>query len=161
QVKDLALNQTNNTLLAGTYGRSMYQLFLDDARPNYGALRAISGTSSWGGTVQLIGDATHPVIISANGTQALQNGIATASLNILGPITDRVPNLGNDSRVIKEGKGDITFSGVNLYGGVTEVKEGVLIVGKAQALGASSGGVSTITITNGGSGYDPLNLPNV
>ncbi|MFO0936548.1 MAG: autotransporter-associated beta strand repeat-containing protein [Gemmataceae bacterium] len=49
KVTDLVLNQTLNTLTAGTYGRGMYQLFIPDYQPNSGALRAISGSGVWTG----------------------------------------------------------------------------------------------------------------
>ena len=80
QVRDLVLNQTTNTLLAGTYGRGVYQLFLNDGEANAGALQAVSGNSVWTGPILLVGAAgTNDVSIAANGTQELKNGIATAS----------------------------------------------------------------------------------
>src|SRR6185369_344705 len=36
QVKDMELNLQLNTLTAGTYGRSMYQIFLDDVQADSG-----------------------------------------------------------------------------------------------------------------------------
>ena len=61
QVKDLELNLITNTLLAGTYGRSVYQLFLDteetSAVPISGVVRALGGSSVWAGNVILDGDA--------------------------------------------------------------------------------------------------------
>src|SRR5262249_34761709 len=79
QVRDLDLNQTTNISLAGTHGRGVFQMFLDDGRANAGALRAVSGTSTWTGPVYLNGTgANDPVWIGAEGTQAVQNGISTA-----------------------------------------------------------------------------------
>jgi autotransporter-associated beta strand protein len=141
QVRDLELNQTTNTLLAATYGRGMYQLFLDDAKPRAGALRAISGSGTWTGTVQLVGDATtHPVSVGANGSQAVLNGITAASLNIVGNIVDRLPSPGNDPELHKVGLGDVIFSADNSqgYGGLTIVDEGALVVRDAGALGRDS-----------------------
>jgi autotransporter-associated beta strand protein len=143
QVKDLELNQTSNTLLAGTYGRSMYELFLDDGRPNAGALRAVSGSAVWTGTVQLVGDlANNTVSVGANGSQAVLNGVTPASLNILGTISDQTP--GTNPLLVKRGLGDVIFSGANLYGGVTEVREGQLVVRNPQALGQAGPTQNTV-----------------
>ena len=53
-------------------------------QPNPGGLLATSGQSTWAGPIVLVG----PTTIAANGTQTLQNGIATAQLTITGTITD-------------------------------------------------------------------------
>src|SRR5205807_1061862 len=109
-----------------------------DGKANAGALRAVSGSSIWTGPVLLVGDPiNNTVTISANGTQALQNGTAAAQLNILGSISDLVP--GSNPRLIKIGQGDVILSGANTYGGVTEVKQGALIVHNPDALGSPSG----------------------
>ncbi len=138
QVHDLVLNQTLNTLTAGTYGRSMYQLFLPDYQPNSGAVREVSGSSVWTGPVTLAGDTT----IGAAGTQNIQNGIAAASLNIIGTISDLVP--GADATLVKIGRGTVTLSGTNTYGGQTQVREGVLQVNNPRALGAPTPGGNTV-----------------
>src|SRR5205823_4589703 len=97
QVADVELDLAYNMLLVGTYGRSMYQLFLSDTppvvapatQPVYGALRATSGTSIWAGPVHLIGDAvSNTVIIAAAGSQSIQNGIVAAQLNLVGTVSD-------------------------------------------------------------------------
>src|SRR5690242_18977121 len=88
QVKELDLNLTTNVLSAGIYCRSMFQIFLDDVQANSGALRAVSGSTVCTGPIRLAGNPTTPVTISANGTQALQNGIAAAQLNVIGTISD-------------------------------------------------------------------------
>src|SRR5262249_30669012 len=53
QVHDLVLDTVTNTLIAGTYGRSVYQLFLDaketGANPARAALVALSGNAIWTG----------------------------------------------------------------------------------------------------------------
>jgi autotransporter-associated beta strand protein len=239
-VRDLELNLSLNTLSAGTYGRSMYQLFLDRARADSGALRTVSGNSTWTGPVRLTG----PTRIETDGTQDIQNGIAASSLNIIGTITDslsptvatttqgsatasevqtvtsydsngtftlsftngastdttaplaanatdadvqtalnalstiggvggtvvvtstpfgatgtrytitfggtlsntNVPELVSDGDfdIYKEGEGTLIFSGKNTYGGVTEVRNGVLEIRNPEALGDSDAASNTI-----------------
>ena len=134
QVKDLVLNQQLNMLSAGTYGRSMFQLFLTNypTLPELpGALRAVSGSSVWTGPVTLAGETW----LSAAGTQQIQNGIAVASLNIIGPIGD---GPGGPFKIHKIDLGTITFSGSNTYAGQTLVEEGVLQVNNIDALGLPS-----------------------
>src|SRR5437763_551823 len=81
QVTQLVLNQTLNTLTAATYGRSILQLFLPNAQgASSGALQVLSGSNAWTGPIRLLGD----TIINAGGTQTLQNGISTATLDIVG-----------------------------------------------------------------------------
>ncbi|MCI0680878.1 MAG: autotransporter-associated beta strand repeat-containing protein [Gemmataceae bacterium] len=139
QVRDLELNPATNTLLAGTYGRGVYRLFLDDGAANAGALRAVSGTSIWTGPVYLAGDTT----VSAKGTQTLQNGSATASLTIVGIIQD-APGTASPGRLTKIGQGNVILAGTNTYAGVTEVVEGVLIVQNPRALGDPAAAANTI-----------------
>ena len=89
QVRSLQLNVTTNTLLAGTYGRGVYQILLNDGSADAGGLQAVSGNSVWTGPVILEGSVSgNTVTVGANGTQVLKNGLATASLNIVGPISD-------------------------------------------------------------------------
>ncbi len=138
QVRDLELNLNTNTLRAGTYGRGVFLLYLDDSSAEAGALQAVSGTSTWTGPIYLIGSANeNEVHIGANGTQVLQNGFATASVNISGSIRDYF--VGSDPRLVKIGEGDVIFSGSNTYAGITEVREGVLVVRNARALGSPNG----------------------
>ena len=145
QVKDMELNLTTNTLLAGTYGRSVYQLFLDtndtsDA-PLDAAVVALSGSSFWTGPVILSGDsATNNVTVRAYGISNLPNGIPAAVLNFVGPISDLTA--GADPSFTKIGLGDVVFSGDNVYGGNTVVQEGRLIVDNAHALGGNTNGTS-------------------
>src|SRR5439155_9159352 len=84
QVRDLDLNLTTNALTAATYGRGVYQIFLTDGLANAGAVRALSGTSVWTGPILLAGDTA----LAANGSQSLQNGLAAASLTVVGVISD-------------------------------------------------------------------------
>jgi autotransporter-associated beta strand protein len=137
QVRDLVLNQSANTLTAGTYGRSMFQLFLTNYQPTSGGLREVSGSSVWTGPVTLTGDTT----IGAEGSQNLQNGIAAATLNIIGTIDD--PS-GNNYKLIKVGNGTVTLSGSNVYSGQTLVQQGVLQVNNPHALGASVPTANTV-----------------
>src|SRR5262249_5162576 len=139
QVKDLELNQQTNTLLAGTYGRSMYQLTIDDGAANAGALRAVSGSAIWTGPRLLGRDpVNNETWIAANGSPTLLNGITTAQLNVVGTISDLTPvavaPTNNNPRLVKVGQGDVILSGANNnlnapllgYHGVTEVREGAL-----------------------------------
>ncbi|OWK41577.1 Glycosyl hydrolase, BNR repeat precursor [Fimbriiglobus ruber] len=139
QVRDLTLNLSLNTLTAATYGRGAFQLFLNDAQPATGALRASTGSSVWTGPIALAADTT----ISANGTQTIQDGITTAQLNIIGSISDANPGTTTPARLTKVGQGNVTLSGTNSYAGITEVGEGVLITNNPDALGASASTVST------------------
>jgi autotransporter-associated beta strand protein len=141
QVRDLALNQTLNTLTIATYGRSAYTFFLNTSQANAlaGALTVLSGSAVWTGPVNLYG----PTTIGADGSQALQNGVASAELNIQGVISD-VAGTSNNALTIGGAAidgGTITFSGQNTYTGATEVKPGsVLVVNNPQALGSSTNG---------------------
>jgi autotransporter-associated beta strand protein len=134
QVTDMALNPALNTLAIATYGRSTYQIWLDDSQADAGALNSVSGSGVWTGPVTLTGD----TVIGARGTQAIQDGISTATLNIVGSIGDNTA--GGTSRLTKIGLGDVTLSGANTYGGVTEVQEGALIVHNPLALGGTANG---------------------
>jgi len=88
QVHYLDLNQSTNTLTAATYGRGVFELFLDSVQANSGALRAASGQSQWVGSVQLLGDpAANIVTITANGISQ-PTTTSNASLNIAGTISD-------------------------------------------------------------------------
>jgi len=142
-VHDLQLNQNLNTLTAGTYGRGVYQLSLPDpATIATGALRAISGAAVWTGPVILDGNTT----IAAGGSQQLLNGVSTAKLTIVGPISDAIP--GGNFTLTKQGLGDIILAGTNTYGGITDVAQGNLVVDNPQALGAAgTPDIQTVTVT--------------
>ena len=137
QVKSLQLNQALNTLTAGTYGLGMFVYYIPDLQlvANGGALRSVSGAAVWTGPVELDGSTT----ISAGGSQALQNGVSTASLNIVGVISDITPNTTSNT-LTKIGEGNVILSGTNTYGGLTDVEQGNLVVNNPQALGATSEG---------------------
>ncbi len=142
QVRDLELNLTTNTLLAGTYGRSVYQLFLDTAMtantPLAAAVVGLSGQSVWAGPVILNGDSANKVTIGAYGIPNLPNPRTNASVTFNGVISDLTP--GGNPLVRKIGFGDIVFAGANIYGGETRVLQGALVVDNAQALGQTANG---------------------
>ncbi len=158
-VRDLQLNQSANTLTAATYGRSVFRFYLSPPPPvgtptgaaqTYGALRAVSGSSVWAGPVILVGDAANEVTLNADGTQALQNGFSTAQVNILGTISDALPD--TNPTLNKVGNGNVVLSGANTYGGVTQIQQGVLVANNPQALGAS--GPAADTIVNPGTALE-------
>jgi autotransporter-associated beta strand protein len=132
QVHDLQLNQNLNTLTAATYGRGMFQLLLTPYQAQSGAVRAVSGSSIWSGPVTLTGD----TLITADGTQQLQNGVAAASLNIVGPVSN-APG-GDNFTLTKSGRGTLILSGTNTYRGQTLIQQGVLQVNNPHALGGDS-----------------------
>ncbi len=139
QVHELVLNETLNTLTAATFGRGLFQIFLTDYAANTGAsIRTISGSSQWTGPVVLTGNTT----IAANGTQKIQDGIAAASLEIIGVISDSTA--GNNSTLTKTGLGTLILSGANTYGGQTLIQQGVLEVNNPQALGQATKTGNTI-----------------
>src|SRR5262249_49547849 len=126
QVRDLELNQTTNTLLAGTYGRGVFRLFLDDGKANAGALRAVSGQSIWTGPVYLTGVSVgDTVYLGSEGTQAVPNGLSAAQVTLVGTVTDLTP--GSNTKIVKIGGGTVVLTGANTFGGMVEVKAGVLV----------------------------------
>ncbi|MCS7270977.1 MAG: autotransporter-associated beta strand repeat-containing protein, partial [Gemmataceae bacterium] len=150
QVRDLELNLTTNTLLAGTYGRSVYQMFLDTpqtaATPLNASVVGLSGQTVWAGPVIINGDpSTNTVTVGAYGIPNLPNPRTNASLNFNGTISDLTP--GTNPTLRKIGNGDVILSGANIYGGVTDVQQGVLVVDNDQALGRNFNG----TIVRNGS----------
>ena len=147
QVRDLDLNLITDTLLAGTGGRSVYQLFLDtrqtEVPPVNASIVALSGSSIWTGNVILDGDSgTNTVTVGAYGAPNLPNTIPAASLNFVGPISDQTS--GENPTLRKLGLGDVIFSGANIYGGQTVVQEGPLVVDNAHALGSNANGTTVV-----------------
>ncbi len=132
QVKDLSLDQAANTLTAGTFGRGVWQLTLNGSLSNAGGVSAVSGQTVWTGPVTLYG----PTTIGADGTQFVRNGIATASLNIVGAIGDYTAGNTADT-LTKIGQGNVILSGTNTYAGLTDIQQGALIAANSQALGAN------------------------
>lgn len=140
QVKVLVLNQRLNTLAAGTYGRGMYQMWLNDARADAGAIRVVSGSTVWAGDITMVGNTT----IGVEGTQGLQNGISNAQLIVNGAITGA-------SDLTKRGGGTLVLSGTNTYTGLTDIKEGVVVARNTSALGTSGPGSQPAIVRSGAS----------
>lgn len=146
-VRILELNLSTNTLLAGTYGRGVYQLYLDASEtttsPAIAGVVGLSGASFWAGPVILVGDTvTNDVTVGADGTQGIPDGITAASINFVGPISDLTQ--GSNPTLNKDGDGDVIFSGDNTYGGLTTVGQGNLIAENLDALGGNTNGTTVI-----------------
>ena len=75
QVRELTLNPANNTLAAATYGRGVYQLFLNEESNRAGGIRVTSGSAVWTGDIVLTGDTS----IGADGSLSLP-GVTNARL---------------------------------------------------------------------------------
>ena len=116
---------------------------------NTGALRNISGSNSWNGTVTLgsasridsdAGSLALTAATSINGTQNLALGGA-GNGTVSGNITTSTGTL------TKDGAGAWTLAGSNTYTGTTLISQGTLQLGS----GAATGNLSTSsTITNNG-----------
>jgi autotransporter-associated beta strand protein len=150
----LQLDLSTNTLVAGTYGRGVYQLFLDSTetstQPVSAAAVGLSGNSFWAGPVDLVGDlASNSVTVAADGTQGIPDGITAASINFVGPVSDLSP--GSNPIVVKMGDGDVIFSGANIYGGLTTVGQGNLVADSLTALGAAGNAANGTTVVPGAS----------
>ncbi len=140
EVTQIVLNTNLNTLTASTYGRGAFTAFLDDTTANGGALRAVSGNSSWTGKIELAGPTSIGAAGSAAGSQIEQDGQTMASINLIGTISDAPGTVLNadgssPNTLTKVGEGDVILSGANTYAGLTEVTEGVLGVANPQGLG--------------------------
>ena len=162
QGAQLSLDLSTNTLTIATYGRSIYQVPIDNPIADSAALRVVAGTSDWTGPIMLTG-ATD---IEADGMFNVP--LAEAQLNIQGTISDLTyradfpltinnitTNSANyflDTTTPDEGVGTFIFSGDNLYGGATTVYQGILVANNYSALGvngtAGDPGVGT-TILDG------------
>jgi autotransporter-associated beta strand protein len=104
------------------------------------ALNAISASAG------AISSAPAPVTFAADGSQSLLNGITTAQLTIVGPISDGTP--GGDFTLAKRGLGDVILAAGNSYGGLTDVQQGNLVVDNPNALGnIGSPEVQTVTVS--------------
>jgi autotransporter-associated beta strand protein len=159
QVRTLDLNQQTNTLTIGTYGRGAFATSLPAAPASSGAMVAVSGSAIWSGPVILAGKTT----VGALGTQTVQNGISSASLNIQGTIADLSydPTYGDETpsdvianlstaELTKTGFGVVILSGSNKYSGVTDVQQGVLTTNNINALSG------TATVVRNGSAVQLL-----
>ena len=179
QVTSLVLNQNTNSLLAGTYGRSVYELFLDAAETappsllTQGSIIGLSGLNSWGGPVVVsnletpTSTPTTAVYFATEGTQNLPNGLSAGEITFGGQISDQTT--GNAPTINKVGVGDIVFAppaGVgDIYAGNTIIQEGSLVVDNALALGgtdtlAVAPANSTIVESGGAWSCAPASTPN-
>ncbi|GEM_PF-1047857 len=125
QVKELVYNSYTNMLSAGTYGRGLYQVWLDDSAADSGAVRVVTGSSVWTGNVTITG---------AGASLDLRAEIG-AQLEISGVIADDATGAHNINKV---GPGKLIFSGPNTYAGLTDVIAGVLNVRNESALGSAA-----------------------
>ena len=148
----LDLNQNLNTLTAATYGRSAFQLSLENVPANGGALSAVSGTSVWTGPILLAGNTA----IGAEGTATVATDIVGPQLNIQGSIADVI--LGSSNTLTKVGPGNVILSGASTYGGTTVVQTGSLIVHNSQSLGGAGQTVDSLTLTGATAGTTTFQL---
>jgi autotransporter-associated beta strand protein len=135
-VTDLVLNPNTNILTAATYGRGVFQIYLDSQPAVSAAVRQVAGSAVWTGPVQLAGATT----ISSDGVQNVP-GFSVTQLNIVGTISD-APGTSNNT-LIKIGPGDLILSGANTYSGLTDVQAGNLVVHNPNALSGSQTTVET------------------
>ena len=103
-----------------------------------GALRSISGTNSFAGTITL---ASASSIFSDAGTLTLSGGIVnggfTTTLGGAGNITESGVISGTGG-LIKNGGGTLTLSGVNTFSGDSTLNGGTVIANSASSLGTSA-----------------------
>jgi fibronectin-binding autotransporter adhesin len=121
---------------------------------NDGALRGISGTNGWAGTVTLLGASR---INSDSGTLALSatNSINAANQNLTlggagnGTVSGTI-TIGSGT-LTKDGNGSWTLSGANTYTGGTTLTSGTLNINGAGAAGTQGplGNNGTFTINGG------------
>ncbi|HEV3082674.1 MAG TPA: autotransporter-associated beta strand repeat-containing protein, partial [Gemmataceae bacterium] len=121
QVRTLALDPLHDYLAAGTYGRGMFEIELDPALANAGAMRAVTGDSTWSG----------PITLSTTSTAGADAG---SSLTLSGNIIDNLAGAG----LVKNGPGTVSLTNTNTYGGKTVVNEGTLDVQSSQSLGTNN-----------------------
>ena len=139
-----ALQMQNNITVTGE------SLTLNDGGiATDGALRNVSGTNTWTGTVTL-GSASR--INSDAGTLTLSGAIggATQNLTVGGSGNTAISGVigTTTGSLTKEGAGMLTLSGANAYTGTTTISAGVLNIQNADALGTASN-TSTTTVANG------------
>ena len=128
QVVSLALDPLHDYIAAGTHGRGMFEIYLDPAQANAGAVRAITGNDTWSGNITISGNAT----IGAD---------VTTSLLLSGSIVDG----GTGSSLTKIGAGKVTLASADSYGGPTTVVQGILDVQNSQSLGTNP----SVTVDDG------------
>jgi uncharacterized delta-60 repeat protein len=140
QVKTLSLDLNTDRLTAGTYGRSLFELWLDDYKPSSGGMRGTGGHSDWNGPISLTGN----LVVASD---------LNAQVTFDGPIIN--DNTANHWTLTKVDPGNVVLAGADTYGGGslttdTFVQQGTLTVDNAFALGAASSG----TIVSPGAALD-------
>lgn len=127
-----------------------------------GALRNVSGTNSWAGTVTLQDDSR--INADAGSTLTLSNANAVStqdkvltvggegSVNIDGIIAQGVALSG---ALLKDGVGALTLRGANTYAGGTTVNAGALYVSNSTGSGTGSGSIAVNNVGSrfGGTGH--------
>jgi autotransporter-associated beta strand protein len=103
QVRVLRLDPNNDRLSAATYGRGMFELWLDNTRANGGAIRAAAGQSVWTGNIAM----TSNVVVRAE---------LNSQVTLVGNIANAVN--GAHQQLIKTGPGTVVLAGTNTYGGI-------------------------------------------
>lgn len=127
-----------------------------------GALRAQSGTSSWGGLITLTAAAEIQVDAGAALTVDVASGDAITgafnlTLDTAGDLTIADAITTGTGTLTKNGSGSVTFSGAtaNTFTGATSVTAGTLILSKSSGNALSS---TAITVGNNTGGLDILKL---
>jgi autotransporter-associated beta strand protein len=135
-VTDMTIDPNTNMLTVATYGRSVYQVLLNNTAAGAGALTSLTGVGQWNGPIVLTG----PTTFSAGGTQVGQINNFAATLNIQGAISDLVDGTTTNNITVGTAANIATviFSGPNSYTDPTEVAAGVLIADNITALGSTT-----------------------
>ena len=129
-VHALDLNESTNILTAGTYGRGVWQFYLDTTPVDSGALYNVGGTNSWYGPIILTG----PTTISVQGSQDQLSG-TTPQLIVYGGISDLTPNTSTNT-LTKVGAGALVLASASIYGGATDIQQGTVVIQNPNALGS-------------------------
>jgi autotransporter-associated beta strand protein len=134
QVRQILLDPARNYLAVGTHGRGMFEIALEPAEPNPGALRAIAGNSTWGGNITLAG--------SSSVVNTVVSADFGASLTLTGTIRSVAPSIG----ITKNGPGEVVLTSPNTFGGTPTINQGTLVVEDPGALGLGS----NVLVNSGG-----------
>ncbi|MEI6674845.1 MAG: autotransporter-associated beta strand repeat-containing protein [Verrucomicrobiota bacterium] len=133
---------------------------------NDGALRNISGTNTYGGTLTL-SSSFQPRINSDAGTLTLTaSSIGGSGIDLtVGGAGNTTINSAytatSTSTLTKDGTGTLTLNGVNNYSGLTTVSAGVIKIRDAQALGNPSSSYAGTTVTTGAALQVEKNLTDI
>jgi fibronectin-binding autotransporter adhesin len=131
-----------------------------------GALRAASGTNTWGGKVTLAADATVRaaanlgLIFDVDSGDAIDLQNHTLTMNSSGSgLIEMRDGISGTGGITKIGSGTATFSGTNSYSGATTISNGVLRAGAA-AGGQVFGNLSAVTLASAPDSQTALDLNN-